>query len=422
MMDQIETRRRSGPAAVRRHSTGALSSGRRASLGLIAGFFTLFMIGTDLFVVSPLLPMIAGRFRVPPGQAGLMVAVFSVTYVVAAPLLGSLADRRGRRRILGLGLLTFALANVMTGLAPGFVPLLAARALAGLSAAAITPSVYALVGQAATPARRGSRLAIVGAGLLIALASGSPLGAVAAERVGWRPVFIALGAIAFVLAAANLRIWRGTESSPGAAAAQVSVPVKARAVAVTACWGAAVYGFYTYLGSLRGQHGFGALTFALLLVCYGAGAVTGSIGGGRLSDVLGARRVATLSLLGLSTAELALAALLSLPALVVVVLGLLAVVGYAAFPAHQSRLVGAFQSQSGSVLAWNNSALYVGITAGSLLGGALLSLAGFAAILPATAAIGLLGAAFSMRGAIPRGEAADLAWRLDAPGSWEEGR
>ena len=56
---------------------------------LIVGWLTMFVIGTDLFVVSPLLPMIAADYHLSPAAAGLAVTLFSLAYMVSAPLFGS---------------------------------------------------------------------------------------------------------------------------------------------------------------------------------------------------------------------------------------------------------------------------------------------------------------------------------------------
>src|SRR5205807_10240389 len=98
--------------------------------GLVVGWLTMFVIGTDLFVVSPLLPMIAADYRISPAVAGLCVTVFALTYMVSAPLFGHVADRIGRRRMLVCCLAAFAAANLLTAVAASLIWLLAAR-LAG---------------------------------------------------------------------------------------------------------------------------------------------------------------------------------------------------------------------------------------------------------------------------------------------------
>src|SRR5208283_471134 len=104
-------------------------------------WFTLFVVGTDMFVGSPLLPLIATDYDVSPGLAGWSVTSFSLAYMIGAPLLGRAADRIGRRRILTFALLAFCAANVLTASAANFSWLLAARFLAGATAAGVSPSI-----------------------------------------------------------------------------------------------------------------------------------------------------------------------------------------------------------------------------------------------------------------------------------------
>src|SRR5262245_30219168 len=60
---------------------------------LTAGWLTLFVIGTDLFVVSPLLPFVKDRYNVDVATAGWTVTAFALAYMVAAPWFGGLSDR-----------------------------------------------------------------------------------------------------------------------------------------------------------------------------------------------------------------------------------------------------------------------------------------------------------------------------------------
>ena len=80
----------------------------------------MFVIGIDLFVLSSLLPLIAADYQTSPALAGLGVAVFALAYMFSAPLLGHLADRIGRRRMLTCCLFGFASANLLTATAANF--------------------------------------------------------------------------------------------------------------------------------------------------------------------------------------------------------------------------------------------------------------------------------------------------------------
>jgi MFS transporter, DHA1 family, purine base/nucleoside efflux pump len=128
---------------------------------LSVAWITLFLMGTDLFVVSPLLPFISQAYSVDPTTIGWMVTVFAVTYAITAPLFGWLSDKNGRRKFIILGLLLFAISNTLTAFAPSFFWLIISRILAGLSVAAITPLIYAIIGDIAPPNKRGRWLSIV---------------------------------------------------------------------------------------------------------------------------------------------------------------------------------------------------------------------------------------------------------------------
>ena len=90
---------------------------------LAVAWLTMFLVGTELFVFSPLLPVLAADYHVAPAVAGLSVTTFSLAYMVSAPLLGYISDRIGRRRVLICSLLAFALANILTAAAANLLSL-----------------------------------------------------------------------------------------------------------------------------------------------------------------------------------------------------------------------------------------------------------------------------------------------------------
>ena len=48
----------------------------------------MFAVGTELFVFSPLLPVLATAYHIAPALAGLSVTMFSLAYALSAPLWG----------------------------------------------------------------------------------------------------------------------------------------------------------------------------------------------------------------------------------------------------------------------------------------------------------------------------------------------
>jgi|SRR5579863_7375571 len=361
---------------------------------LAIGWLSMFVVGTDLFVVSPLLPLIAGEYRLSAAAAGLCVTVFSLAYMVSAPLFGAIADRVGRRRVLIYSLAVFAAANLLTAAAGNQTALLAARLLAGAAAAGISPPVYALVSAAAPPQWRATRLAWVVSGLLVSLALGAPIGELVASSIGWGPVFVALALASLALLWPNYHVWPRDQGSAYILRPLVDAPtatIVAWRLVPMVLWSTALYGVYTYLGAGLTAFGFSAEAIARAIICYGCGAIAGVLIGGRMADRLGARFTAGIGMAGLCACLLVLRLALDAGASVALALGLTSAVAQLFFPAQQAGLAGDFPTRRATVLAWNNSALFLGIALGSLVGGQAVARAGFAADLTICAGIALVG-------------------------------
>jgi len=361
---------------------------------LAVGWLTMFLVGIELFVFSPLLPTIAVNYDVSPSVAGLCVTTFSLAYMIGAPLLGHFSDRFGKRRVLICCLLAFGAATLLTASATDFRRLLALRLFAGAAAAGVSPSIYALVGDAAPPDRRATWLALTVSGLLVSLVFGASPAALVGATVGWGPLFVALAAFSLALVALNCWVWPSECCQGGAVAATPDpLPVASltRRLMPMVVWGTGLYGVYTYLGAGLVAFGFSKSQVARAVMAYGCGAIAGTLIGGRLADRLGTKYTAGMSLAGLPICFFLLLLALRAGVLVDLVVGLSAMVAQVFFPAQQSGLANDFPVRRGAVLAWNNSALFLGISLGSLIGGEAVAIGSFDMTLIVCAAIALTG-------------------------------
>lgn len=322
------------------------------------------------------------------------MTIFSVTYMVSAPLFGHLSDRIGRRRVLLGSLLAFAVANLLTASAANFPSLLAVRLFAGAAAAGVSPSIYALAGSAAPPNRRASWLALVVSGLLVSLALGASTGMLVGAFFGWPPVFVALAAFSLMLVWLNQQVWPGERDAAitaGSADRPLAGTDLLRRLMPTVLWSTGLYGVYTYLGAGLLAAGFSTERAAHAILVYGCGAIAGVLIGGRAADRLGVKFTVGTSLAGLCACWLLLRLALDTGTLVEPALGVSSAVAQLFFPAQQAGLANDFPSRRGAALAWNNSALFCGISLGSLVGGGAVALGSFAATLTVSAGIALLG-------------------------------
>ena len=363
---------------------------------LAVAWLTMFLVGTELFVFSPLLPVLAADYHIPPSLAGLSVTMFSLAYMVSAPLFGYFSDRIGRRRVLTCSLLAFALANILTAGAANLPCLLAVRFFAGAAAAGVSPSIYALVGSAAPPDRRATWLALVVSGLLVSLAIGASAGGLVGFLFGGPPVFLALAGLGLVLVWLNRWVWPCDHDSAAAdldAAARdpLAIVVLLRRLIPMVLWSTGLYGVYTYLGAGLASVGFSTRQIAAAILFYGCGAIVGVLTAGRVADRFGVQLTATASFAGLCACLLLLRLAIDAGRWVEPALGVSSAVAQLFFPAQQAGLANDFPRQRAAVLAWNNSALFLGISLGSLVGGEAIALGSFGANLIISAGIALAG-------------------------------
>lgn len=270
------------------------------------------------------------------------------------------------------------------------------RLFAGAAAAGISPSLYALVGAAAPPENRATWLSIAVSGLLAALAIGASTGGLAGAALGGAPVFLTLGAVSLGLVWLNHSVWPsghfGMAGGLAPEAADLLAPgLLARRLALTVVWSTGLYTVYTYLGAGLAGRGFSTGQSAAAILYYGCGAIAGALVGGRIADRFGAKFTASASLAGLGSCLLLLRLAFDIGTLIAPLLAAGSAVAQLFFPAQQARLANDFPHQRAAVLAWNNSALFVGIALGSLIGGKAIEAGGFQANLTAAAAIAFLG-------------------------------
>lgn len=144
----------------------------------------------DATVVNIALPAI-GR-DLDAGLGGLTWTINGYTVTLASLILlgGSLGDRLGRRRVFIVGVVWFATASLLCGLAPNIVTLVAARALQGVGGALLTPGSLAIL-QSSFRAEDRSRAIGAWSGLSgIAAALGPFLGGWVVQVASWRWIFL----------------------------------------------------------------------------------------------------------------------------------------------------------------------------------------------------------------------------------------
>lgn len=270
---------------------GDIPSGAIVALSLAA-----FASAVSLRLADALLPRLAGEFAITLGSASYVITCFSIAYGVSQLFFGPLGDRFGKYRVIAWACLACAVTAALCGAAPSFSWLLAARLLAGATAAAIIPLSMAWIGDVIPYQQRQPVLARFLIGQILGVSAGVLIGGYTADHLGWRVPFFGVAAIfvtiSMLLLALNRRLpdaARSMRKEKGNALqrmlsefSQVLSKPWARVVLITVFLeGGFLYGAFAFMathlhrmhgislsqaGSLVMLFGFGGFLFAVLAV------------------------------------------------------------------------------------------------------------------------------------------------------------
>jgi DHA1 family tetracycline resistance protein-like MFS transporter len=171
---------------------------------LLVIFLTIFVNLVGFGIIIPLLPFYAQTFGASPLVIGLLFASFSLSQLVASPLLGDLSDRWGRRPVLIVSLIGTAVSFAMLAVAGSLTMLFAARIVDGLSGGNIT-TARAYIADITTEEDRARAFGVLGAAFGLGFIVGPALGALFSHISYTAPIWAA--AVITLVATALAWIW-----------------------------------------------------------------------------------------------------------------------------------------------------------------------------------------------------------------------
>jgi EmrB/QacA subfamily drug resistance transporter len=165
------------------------SDAERRRWTLIAVCVTTFMLLLDITIVNVALPRI--QQSLDASLTGLQWVVDAYALALAALILtaGALSDRFGRRLLFGFGVVVFTAASLVCGLATNIETLDIARGVQGIGGAALFATALALIGHEYRGRDFFGAIAVWGATIGAAVASGPLVGGLLTDGLGWRWVF-----------------------------------------------------------------------------------------------------------------------------------------------------------------------------------------------------------------------------------------
>lgn len=225
-----------------------MSINNRKNIAILTFALVVVMLGYGM--VIPLFPFYIEKMGAGGSQLGLLISTSALLELLFGPIWGSISDRIGRKPILLLGLLGYALSSLLFGLSTELWMLFVSRALSGVLSSATTATSLAYISDNTSERDRGGGLGMLGAAMGLGLILGPAAGGWLGDASLALPFFIAAGSslLALVLAA----LWL-PESLPVKSRQQAG---KVKTIDLGALWGA-----------LFGP--IGLLMFLLFLVSFG---------------------------------------------------------------------------------------------------------------------------------------------------------
>ena len=125
----------------------------------------LFLVFLGAGLVIPVLPTLKEQMHFSGTTMGMMISIFAIAQLVASPVAGALSDKIGRKKLIAIGMIIFSFSELLFGLAQAKTGFYISRALGGVAAAMLMPSVTAYVADMTTIAERPKAMGLVSAAI-----------------------------------------------------------------------------------------------------------------------------------------------------------------------------------------------------------------------------------------------------------------
>lgn len=212
-----------------------------------------FAIGTTEFSAMSLLPYFAQDLHIDEPTAGHVISSYAAGVVIGAPMLALLGAKWARRKLLIWLMAMFAVANVLSALAPSYGWLMTFRFLSGIPHGAYFGIAMLVAASVVPPQRRAQAVGRVLIGLTVATIVGVPLATWMGQALGWQSGFAAVAILAMLTIALLVSFVPYVAADPGAGPLRELGALRRRQVWLTLATGAIGFGgmfaVYAYLAT-----------------------------------------------------------------------------------------------------------------------------------------------------------------------------
>lgn len=350
-------------------------------------FLTMFIIGTDTFLVSPMLPTLTKLYGIDSSISGWMVSAYAVGYTIFALLSGPISDGRDKKKVMTYGLAAFAISTFLCGFATSFPLMLFFRLFAGISASFVTPQVWASIPIVVDKSHIVQVMGYATAGLSVSQMAGVPIGGYLASS-SWQTPFYTIAAASLILLILihvylpKLEINQSNRIS--FTEAYRNILTNRKSVSYLIAYFVFQTGSFTAITFISTwfTHDFhmSLTTISTAIIAIGAGNLFGSLFGSQIVKRFGLQKTFKTELIALIVLYLILP-FASNFWMTEILLTIIYINNGFIFPLFMTTLQGTVENARSTISSLSNAAMYLGETIAGIVGGVLfVTFTGFSGI------------------------------------------
>jgi len=161
-------------------------------------FFSIFVTVTGVGIVVPLLPVYAHDLGAGGLAIGFIFGSFALSRTFFLPYFGRLSDRKGRKRLIVVGLFSYACLSLAFMLAQNVTSLVLIRFFQGIASSMMMPAIQAYVGDITPQGREGFTMGFFNMSIFFGLSLGPVLGGGIKDYWGLDASFLSMGILSLI--------------------------------------------------------------------------------------------------------------------------------------------------------------------------------------------------------------------------------